>query len=654
MTHPDDQKPPASTEPAPEPVTEPVAEQGEGWTDTRKTLKDLFDHHFDAVGPSASTTPAASPSEPAQLEAARLEPLHPEPASDAQTLDTQLGTLENESLGVSQHEESAVGPVHVGAVQPTEAGLPVEEVAQAVTSATGPATAVQSAADRPSMAGPVAPQPEHTALPSPADRYETGTLEEETYVPTIAPQGPQAGDVVSGYQLNDDLGRGWFTANPVGSGPSVDVYVRREPLWAGLRPHRLLPRTSQSGDLTVLEPVHGLPLTLPLAPAQAREYLTELARLLFALEKQGYAVTDLDPASVQLTADGLKLRLPPRVARIGERPEPVLRDGFTPPEVQAGEAAQSKNGVYLLGALLYGWLTGQPLPPEGPSAITLAGVKQSGMPQLLHSMLAPIAERLTPTELLGTLKTGAATLPVYQVAASTDIGLNPERPVNEDSYGFVWRQIGQHGGGEVVLRAVVCDGMGGMAAGEVASQAAVRGFLNSAQGTLPAQVWEANAAVLADMNGRDGGCTISAVEIRGTALQLGHVGDTRAYLAAGGQVEQLSKDHSYVAAMVASGQMTAEEAQVSPERNKVLRSLGSLRTPQDNYVQTLPEPVNLPVGSRVLLVSDGVWGEVMPPELQEVLLHEPTPQAVADRLITLSLEAGAPDNVTALVIERSR
>ncbi|MFB9991086.1 protein phosphatase 2C domain-containing protein [Deinococcus oregonensis] len=498
--------------------------------------------------------------------------------------------------------------------------------------------------------------------------FATGELEEEIYAPTVATQGPQAGDVFSGYQLNQDLGRGWFSANALGAGPSVDVYVRPAPLWAELRPHRLLPRVTPAGDLLVLAPTDGAPLTLPLDPATAQVYLSELARLLFALEKQGYAVTDLDPSSVQLTREGVKLRMPPQVARLGEAVQPTLRDSFTPPEVQEGQPAQAKSGVYLLGALFFQWLTGRALPAEGPSAVVLAGVNASGVPQLLSGMLAPLPQRLTPTELLAALKTAATKLPVYQLAAATDIGLNPERPTNEDSYGFVWRQTGQHGGGHLILRAVVSDGMGGMAAGEVASQAAVRAFLASEASSfeasaLEAQVWEANAAVLTDMQGRDGGCTLTGVEIRGTQLQLGHVGDTRAYLAQRvmnqdgaaqqtGSVQQLSKDHSYVAAMVASGQMTPEEAQVSPERNKVLRSLGSLRAAQDDYVQVLPQPLELSVGSRVLLLSDGVWGEVPPPVLHDLLLHEPSLQRIVDRLIELSLESGAPDNATALVIER--
>ncbi len=547
------------------------------------------------------------------------------------------------------------GPVGLVGLIPSSLSVSTErEPGAAPVPEDSPVDEAPSAAAEP-VGGPdpgldVAP----TAGLSPLSSFPTGELEEETYAPTVPLQGPQAGEVVSGYQLNQDLGRGWFTANALGAGPSVDVYVRPDPLWAGLRAHRLLPRVTPVGDLWVLAPTEGTPLTPPLDPGAAQRYLTDLARLLFALEKQGYAVTDLDPVGIQLTGEGLKLRLPPQVARLGEAVQPTLRDNFTPPEVQDGQPADARSGVYFLGALFFWWLTGRPVPTEGPSSVVLAGVGASGVPQLLSGMLAPLPQRLTPTALLDALKTAAARLPIYQVAAATDIGLNPERPTNEDAYGFVWHQTGQHGGGAVTLRAVVSDGMGGMAAGEVASQAAVRAFLGSAASSLEAQVWEANAAVLADMQGRDGGCTLTGVEICGTQLQLGHVGDTRAYLAQGGAVRQLSQDHSYVAAMVASGQMTPEEAQVSPERNKVLRSLGSLRGAQDNYVQVLPEPLELPVGSRVLLISDGVWGEVPLPALHDLLLQESSLQRVVDRLIELSLQSGAPDNATALVIERVR
>lgn len=496
---------------------------------------------------------------------------------------------------------------------------------------------------------PVAPTP--TPTPSPAGVSDD--LEEEILTPTAPAQGPQAGAVVDGYHLNEDLGRGWFTANEVTSGPSLDVYVRPDPLWALLLPHKMLPRSKQVGGLHVLEPVLGDRITPPLPAPLALKYATELARLLFALEKQGYAVTDLDPDALRVTPDGLKLRLPPRVAKLGQPSEPVLREGFTPPEVLEGKPVSATSGVYLLGALLYQWLTGRTLGLEGASLTVLGGVSTAGMPQLLNQMLAPEHKRLTPTELLDMLKTRASGgLPAYQVAATTTVGLNPDRPTNEDSYGFNWHQVDADGYPEQVLRAVVSDGMGGMAAGEVASRAAVQAFLNSGKDNIVEMVWDANAAVLDAMQGRDGGCTISAVEVRRDKLELGHVGDSRAYVYQGGELHQISKDHSYVAAMVASGQMTPEEALNSPDRNKVLRSLGSLRQPQPHYVHTLDTPLTLHVGDRVILMSDGVWGEVHDDTIAGMLKDEKNLQAVTDQLIDLALQAGAPDNATALVIER--
>ncbi|WP_309571440.1 protein phosphatase 2C domain-containing protein [Deinococcus sp.] len=486
----------------------------------------------------------------------------------------------------------------------------------------------------------------------PAPSGFSDDLEEEVFAPTAPTSGPVVGDVLDGYHLNEDLGRGWFIASPVASGPSVEVYARPEPQWSTLAAHRALPRFSRVGALHVLAPVGGEAMKVPAAPGAALAHLRELSQLLFALEKQGKAVVDLDPDSPRVTPDGVRLRFPPRVVPLGDATGVAVREGFTPPEVLAGRSVDARSGVYVLGALLYHWLTGGTLPPEGATGPVLGGVMLPGVPQLLRGMLAPVDERLTPAEVLAALNTlTLPALPAYQVAAATTVGLNPERPMNEDSYGFTWRQLGVHGASVLVLRAVVSDGMGGMAAGEVASAAAVQAFLDSRGATLPEMVWDANAAVLAAMAGRDGGCTFSGVEVRGPHLQLGHVGDTRAYVRQGGKVRQLSRDHSYVAAMVASGQMTPEQALTSPERNKVLRSLGSLRVPQENYVQTLDQPLELGVGDRVLLVSDGVWGEV-PDEVLAPLLDTLPLQPLVDRLIALALEAGAPDNATALVIER--
>lgn len=685
MTNPED----------PTPATTP--ETPAHWEETRSTLSEIFQGKPAAV-PETPEPAAPGPDKPEPgvvqevpapaeqpVEAATFEPVKGDPAALAETApaatvvpvsEPVMPTAEiapeavkSETLAPAVAEAPvAEKPVVVEPgvkvaptlpvqtetpapqAEPPKGVTPPEAVVPPVASpTTPPEPETAPASPLPVAAPPAKPQP----TPTPPSTGFSDDLEEEVFAPTAPVQGPQAGAVVSGFHLNEDLGRGWFTANEVTSGPSRDVYVKPDPQWAALLPHRLLPRTSRVGDLYVLEPVEGERLTTPMPTLAALKHLGDLARLLFALEKQGYAVTDLDPTAMRVTPDGLKLRFPPRVAKLDTVSEPVLREGFTPPEVLEGKSVQPQTGVYLLGALLYGWLTGRSVPPEGVSPAMLGGVPAAGMPQLLNQMLAPVGKRLTPSALLDVLKAKTtATMPAYQVAATTTVGLNPDRPTNEDSYGFTWRQIDADGSPEQVLRAVVSDGMGGMAAGEVASRAAVEAFLNSNKTTLTDMVWDANSAVLDAMQGRDGGCTISAVEVQGDRVQLGHVGDSRAYFYRGSELEQISKDHSYVAAMVASGQMTAEEALSSPDRNKVLRSLGSVRQPQVNYVHTLPEPLTMHLGDRVLLVSDGVWGEVPDSILKDLLGGERNLQAVTDKLIDLALQAGAPDNATALLIER--
>ncbi|GHF65711.1 serine/threonine protein phosphatase PrpC [Deinococcus metalli] len=612
--------------------------QPQDWEDTAATLRDLF-------GNKAQVQDAA-PAEAAEPDLTAFDTgEHPLPVLGEDALPAELPAAEHTEFIPADDAPTVTGDER--SAEPSHAPLSIP--------AAGSVENEEPQADStPVPAAPPLPTPTPVPSPAPAPVGFSNDLEEEVYAPSAPTSGPAVGDEVDGYHLNEDMGRGWFIASPLASGPSVEVYARPEPLWARAQPHRALPRFTQAGTLHVLDPVGGEPLRAPLDAGAALAHITELARLIFALEKQGLAVVDLDPDAPRVTPQGLRLRFPPRVARVGDVPEVAVREGYTPPEVLAGQPVDARSGVYALGALLYTWLTGGTLPPEGASDAVLGGLSVAGVPQLLRGMLGPPLKRLEPAQVLAALKTLALpALPAYHVAAATSVGLNPERPMNEDSYGFTWRQLGVHATSTVALRACVSDGMGGMAAGEVASAAAVQAFLNSEKTTLPEMVWDANAAVLAAMVGRDGGCTFSGVDVRGPQLQLGHVGDTRAYVRQGGVVRQLSRDHSYVAAMVASGQMTPEEAQTSPERNKVLRSLGSLRVPQDNYVQTLDAPLELTPGDRVLLVSDGVWGEVPDAELMPLLDTLPL-QELVDRLIDLALAAGAPDNATALVIERVR
>jgi protein phosphatase len=279
-----------------------------------------------------------------------------------------------------------------------------------------------------------------------------------------------------------------------------------------------------------------------------------------------------------------------------------------------------------------------------------------------------------------------------EVASATTLGLNPTRLVNEDASCYaVWARTGADALGETALLCVA-DGMGGMEAGEVASQTAVAVVLRDAVRTLwppptdvppavanlptstaageqppstdhgaasprldPAVlVRQAATAVHAAGQGRNLGTTITCVVVHDGELTLAHVGDTRAYLLRDGVLTRLTADHSLVAAMVASGVITPEEARGHPDSNKVLRSLGSQRELPASHVDGLEAAFGRPSlllapGDVLLLCSDGIWGPVEDRDIQIVLTEALDAQTAAQALIERALAGGAPDNATAIV-----
>ncbi|RIH85953.1 Serine/threonine phosphatase stp [Meiothermus luteus] len=464
---------------------------------------------------------------------------------------------------------------------------------------------------------------------------------------------------------------GWMAALQDGQGLLVRPGYKAE-LLEGLGHHRLLPRLVYSGpEGTALEALEGEPLYRPLPLSVALGVVQPLAQLVYFLELKGLALVDLEPQSLRQTPEGPKLALPPRLARLGEPPPKVWRPGYTPPEVLAETTLSGKSGVYLLGALLFELLTGSPLPAEGPSELLLSGLRPPGLPQALARMLAPAEVRATPQEALGLLKRLAQPREVgvvLELGEATTVGLNPGRQHNQDAYAYRLERVQSEFGRTLLLRACVCDGMGGMAAGERASQAAAEGFIAGepphplddpkAQAEWGVRLaWAANQAVLEALGGLDGGCTLSGVVLWGDRYTLAHVGDSRVYLWRGERLRRLTRDHSLVGVLVESGALSPEEAQRHPDRNQVLRSLGNLRRPQEGYVETLEETMGqvadtLQPGEVLLLLSDGVWGEVEEARMAAIMAQARSPQAAAEALVGAAIEAGAPDNATALLIFR--
>jgi len=234
-----------------------------------------------------------------------------------------------------------------------------------------------------------------------------------------------------------------------------------------------------------------------------------------------------------------------------------------------------------------------------------------------------------------------------------------QRETNEDSFCVLTGGAAPAGANAVLA---VADGMGGHAAGEVASRLAV---LRLAEELTSARVhttaaWSAEhvAALLegavrdandfvhcaAESQGRRGmGTTLTAVLVAGLSAIVAHVGDSRAYLLRDGELSRLTEDHSWVAEQVATGILTREQAAQHPRRNVITRAIGASRE-----VRVDMAVVELRVGDRLLISTDGVHG-VVPEEELRTIVGDNLPQQASDRLIERANELGGPDNSTAIV-----
>src|SRR3954468_14894251 len=204
---------------------------------------------------------------------------------------------------------------------------------------------------------------------------------------------------------------------------------------------------------------------------------------------------------------------------------------------------------------------------------------------------------------------------------------------------------------------VVADGMGGMAAGDVASRLAVEAMVSLDVPIDDDHQMDALHKALEVANGRIAetvaqdttlqgmGTTLTAVIFSGDRAALAHVGDSRAYLLRDGRLNQLTKDDTYVQMLVDQGLIRPEEAAGHPRRAVVTQALqGEPVSP--SYVIVEPEP-----GDRWLLCSDGLTAVVSNETLEQEMLASADPKSCAERLVDLALRGGGPDNITVIVAD---
>ncbi|HRN17590.1 MAG: Stp1/IreP family PP2C-type Ser/Thr phosphatase [Truepera sp.] len=246
----------------------------------------------------------------------------------------------------------------------------------------------------------------------------------------------------------------------------------------------------------------------------------------------------------------------------------------------------------------------------------------------------------------------------HNVGHGSDVGR--VRPFNEDFH-RVWKFPLDVG--ELTLLAVA-DGMGGAAAGEVASKLAtevldesfsryseeirahrpvvgIGSLIDKAMRLANRRVY---AAATKTLNRRGMGSTLTCVAIVGRKAYLGHVGDSRAFLVRGSKIYQLTKDHSWVEEQVEKGLLDEAEAEEHEWRNLITRVLGT-------RPQVAPDVIELEVqpGDVLVLSTDGLHGQVKPEEILAEIQSNSDRQMNVEVLIALANERGGPDNITLVI-----
>jgi PPM family protein phosphatase len=231
-------------------------------------------------------------------------------------------------------------------------------------------------------------------------------------------------------------------------------------------------------------------------------------------------------------------------------------------------------------------------------------------------------------------------LRIIEQAGRTDVGR--QRSANEDS---------------LVVRPplfAVADGMGGAKAGEVASAVAVDAVEGAQESSEPTEAQLANIVrdanrriydlAVADESRRGMGTTLTLAKLHGDEVSLAHVGDSRAYRLRGGELEQLTRDHSLVAELERSGQITPEAAEHHPQRSIITRALGPEPDVEvDTYTLAGRE------GDLFLICSDGLTSMISDDEVASILRSAGSLDEAADELVRAANQSGGKDNITVIL-----
>ncbi|MEJ2012543.1 MAG: protein phosphatase 2C domain-containing protein [Anaerolineales bacterium] len=240
-----------------------------------------------------------------------------------------------------------------------------------------------------------------------------------------------------------------------------------------------------------------------------------------------------------------------------------------------------------------------------------------------------------------------------------------EREKNDDSLLLITGSAESNDGIPDFGLFCVADGLGGYEHGSEASAVAVRvigqgltqavlldllegtstGAGTSMEDMVTLAVQQANREVRARAEG--GSTTLTCALVIGEKCTLAHVGDSRAYMITGSDIQQLTRDHSLVQELIDTGTITEEQAADHPQRNVLWNAMGKAL---DVKVDSATHP--FPAGASLLICSDGLWGVVSDEDMRRVVTDSLSPQLACEALVKAANEAGGPDNVTVILVQQ--
>jgi protein phosphatase len=413
-------------------------------------------------------------------------------------------------------------------------------------------------------------------------------------------------------------------------------------------------------QLVLLRPEQHAPVEPPLDELMAMRVGIGLARMLVALHQNRMVVGTLAPEYLSVAVDGHPRLLDvPRLRRTSEQEH----------------ASAVRNDLQELAGLLEALSstprTTQRLRDSQRTAIEGEGASATP-PELLSTVLSQLRTGTIPDaqsladRMEALVRERTQPIPLrHIVGSSSDTGV--VRDHNEDSLFTLGLNLNNTSAYHTHGLYIVADGMGGHAAGEVASGLAVRSaaeaLLGSAltllldptaeydeqwfENVTDHAVRQSHEAVRRDgtMRGNDMGTTLTLALVVGDRVIVANVGDSRTYLYRDGALRRISQDHSLVMRLVELGQLAEEDIYSHPQRNAVLRSLGDQ---SDIDVDLFSE--RLQPGDALLLCSDGQWEMTRDATMEQLIATHADPQRACEALVAAANEAGGEDNISVVLV----